>query len=246
VSRARASASAGKVMPRASGADSLCESEEPGAPRFFGFPSRNVNLTLEAQDCGLSIVNKDTQLNEEADATLRAAAADSDFADGESAPDPDPIAELTAERDALAAEKTELHDRLLRSQAEFQNFRKRVEKEKIEFFEYASTEAVRALLPILDDFERALKAESGDQEFSRGIELIYQRLFESLKKLGLEPMAAAGQPFDPNIHHAVEMVETDEAADHTVLEEYQRGYNFKGRLLRPAMVKVAVEPKAEA
>jgi len=188
-------------------------------------------------------VNEDTQLNEEADATLHAAAADSDFADA----DPDPVAVLTAERDALAAEKTELHDRLLRSQAEFQNFRKRVEKEKIEFFEYASTEAVRALLPVLDDFERALKIESADQEFSRGIELIYQRLFESLKKLGLEPMAAAGQPFDPNIHHAVEMVETDEAADHTVLDEYQRGYNFKGRLLRPAMVKVAVEPKqAEA
>jgi molecular chaperone GrpE len=154
---------------------------------------------------------------------------------------PDPIAALTAERDQLASEKTELQDRFLRAQAEFQNSRKRAEKERIEFAEYASTEAVRALLPILDDFERAIKSESSDKEYSKGMEMIYQRFYDSLKKLGLEPIISAGQPFDPHVHHAVEMVETDEAPDHTVLDEYQRGYNFKNRLLRPAMVKVAVE-----
>jgi molecular chaperone GrpE len=154
---------------------------------------------------------------------------------------PDPIAELTAERDQLAAEKAELQDRFLRAQAEFQNSRKRAEKERVEFAEYASTEAVRALLPILDDFERAIKSESSDKEYSKGMEMIYQRFYDSLKKLGLEPIVSTGQPFDPHIHHAVEMVETDEAPDHTVLDEYQRGYNFKNRLLRPAMVKVAVE-----
>ena len=74
------------------------------------------------------------------------------------------------------------------------------------------------------------------------MELIYQRLFESLKKLGLEPVASAGLVFDPHVHHAVEMVETEDMADNTVIDEYQRGYNFKGRLLRPAMVRVAVEP----
>jgi molecular chaperone GrpE len=191
------------------------------------------------------VVKDDTPLTGESGAALEASAGDSsDFSDPNG--QPDPLTALTAERDSLAAEKAELHDRLLRAQAEFQNFRKRADKERLEFSEYASTEAIRTLLPILDDFERALKVESADQEFSRGIALIYQRLFESLKKLGLEPMAAAGQPFDPNVHHAVEMVETDEAADHTVLDEYQRGYNFKGRLLRPAMVKVAVEPKQES
>ena len=190
------------------------------------------------------IVNEDTPLDGESGVTLEASAADSpDFSD--SGPDSDPFAALTAERDSLAAEKADLRDRLLRAQAEFQNFRKRSDKDRLEFSEYASQEAVRALLPVLDDFERALKVESAGQEFSRGIGLIYQRLFESLKKLGLEPLASTGQPFDPNVHHAVEMVETDEAADHTVLEEYQRGYNFKGRLLRPAMVKVAVEPKED-
>jgi molecular chaperone GrpE len=158
---------------------------------------------------------------------------------------PDPLAALAAERDQLAAEKAELQDRILRSQAEFQNSRKRAEKERLEFAEYASTEAVRALLPVLDDFERAIKVESADAEYARGMELIYQRFYESLKKLGLEPIVSTGQPFDPHIHHAVEMVETEEAADHTVLDEFQRGYNFKGRLLRPAMVKVAVEPASE-
>ncbi len=164
------------------------------------------------------------------------------------APDPaeDPIAALTAERDALAAEKADLNDRLLRAQAEFQNFRKRAERERAEFAEYASTEAVRALLPIIDDFERALKVESADREYTKGMELIYQRLVESLKKLGLEPIVSAGQPFDPNLHHAVDKKETDEVPEETVLEEYQRGYNFKGRLLRPAMVKVAIAATSKA
>ena len=152
------------------------------------------------------------------------------------------LAAITAERDQLATEKTELHDRLLRSQAEFQNLKKRTERERVELFEYASMEAVRVLLPVLDDFERAMKTESTDREYSSGIELIYNRFFETLKKLGLEPMESKGQPFNPQIHHAVDMVETTAAPDHTVLDEFQRGYNFKGRLLRPAMVKVAVEP----
>jgi len=155
----------------------------------------------------------------------------------EDAPEtPDPIAILTAE-------KADLQDRLLRQQAEFQNFRRRADKERLEMSEYASTEAVRALLPILDDFERALKIDTPDKEYSKGMEMIYGRLFESLKKLGLEPIVTQGQTFDPHLHHAVEMKETDEAPDQTVLDEYQRGYNFKGRLLRAAMVKVAVGAK---
>ena len=152
---------------------------------------------------------------------------------------------ITAERDRLAAENAELQDRFLRAQAEFQNLRKRVDKDRLEFSEYASMEAVRTLLPIVDDFERALETETADKKYAQGLELIRQRLFDALKKLGLEPMVVVGQPFDPHVHHAVEMVETEDAPDHTVLAEFQRGYNFKGRLLRPAMVKVAVEPKRD-
>jgi molecular chaperone GrpE len=153
------------------------------------------------------------------------------------------LAEVIAERDRLIEEKNDLQDRLLRRQAEFDNFRRRAERDRADVVEFAHTESVRAILPILDDFERALKVECTGKEYARGMELIYQRLSEALKKLGLEPINAKGQKFDPHIHHAVDMVETEEVEDHTVLDEYERGYNFRGRLLRPAMVKVAVAKK---
>jgi molecular chaperone GrpE len=144
------------------------------------------------------------------------------------------------DRDRLAKEKSELQELLQRRQAEFENFRRRVERERSELFEYAATDTVKALLPILDDFERALKVETADKEYARGMELIYNRLFESLRKLGLEPLSTEGTLFNPHEHHAVDMVDTKEHPDQTILEEYQRGYKFKGRLLRPAMLKVAV------
>ena len=102
---------------------------------------------------------------------------------------------ITAERDRLAAENAELQDRFLRAQAEFQNFRKRVDKDAPEFNEYASMEACRTLLPIVDDFERALETETADKKYAHGLELIRQRLFDALKKLGLEPMVVVGEPF---------------------------------------------------
>ena len=155
------------------------------------------------------------------------------------------LAAVMAARDQLASEKAELQDRYLRSQAEFQNLRKRMERERVELFEYASMEAVRALLPVLDDFERSLLAGSSDAKYEKGVKLIHQRFYETLKKLGLEPIDSMGQPFDPQIHHAVESEETTDQPDHTVIGEFQRGYNFKGRLLRPAMVKVAVQPASK-
>lgn len=154
----------------------------------------------------------------------------------------DPAAALTAERDQLAQEKAELQDRLLRLQAEFENFRRRIERERMEFVEYAGSEVVRSLLSILDDFERALKAaDPAESEFVKGVELIYNRLVETLKKQGLEVIQAENASFDPHVHQAVQRVETDEVQDGTILEVFQKGYNFKGRQLRPAMVKVAVK-----
>jgi len=152
------------------------------------------------------------------------------------------IAALTAERDQLAADKADLKDRLLRALADFDNFRRRAERDRSEYVQFAAMEMVRDLIPILDDFRRAVKVETADKEYAKGIELIDQRLFETLKKAGLEPIEAAGKPFDPNLHQAVDRVQSDEFPDQTVLEEYQSGYNFKGKLLRPAMVKVAVKP----
>jgi molecular chaperone GrpE len=152
------------------------------------------------------------------------------------------LATLAGERDQLARERADLYDQLLRRTADFDNFRRRSQRERTEYAEYSGMETVGQILPVLDDFERALKAEASDKEYSKGIEIIYNRLFETLKKLGLEPLAATGAKFDPHVHHAVEMVPTTQAEDQTVLEELQRGYNFKGRLLRPAMVRVASRP----
>lgn len=140
----------------------------------------------------------------------------------------------------LKTERDELRDLLLRRQAEFDNFRKRIERDRSEQAQYASMDVVRELVSVLDDFERALKTECASPEYSRGVELIFNRMLDALKKVGLEPMDSVGQPFDPHQHQAVERVDTKEAEDNTVLGEFQRGYNFKGRLLRPAMVRVAV------
>ena len=152
------------------------------------------------------------------------------------------LAFLTAERDQLAGEKADLQDRLLRARAEFDNARRRAERERSEYIQFAAMDLVKDLLPILDDFERAVKVETADRSYAKGVELIYQRMAETLKKMGLEPIETEGSKFDPNLHQAVERVQTEEAEDQTVLGEFQRGYNFKGKLLRPAMVRVAVKP----
>jgi molecular chaperone GrpE len=142
----------------------------------------------------------------------------------------------------LKQQNAELQDRLLRMQAEFDNFRKRTERERMEFAEYAGEMTVRSLLPILDDFERALRAAEGtDTELTRGIELIYSRFLDTLRKQGLEPIPAEGAQFDPHEHEAIGRVESAEHDDNTIVQEFQRGYRFKGRLLRPSMVQVAVK-----
>jgi molecular chaperone GrpE len=155
-------------------------------------------------------------------------------------PERDPLAAVTTERDQLAAEKADLQDRLLRSRAEFDNARRRAERERSDYLQFAAMDLVRDILPILDDFERALKVETADRNYAKGVELIHQRMSDSLKKLGLEPIDTEGRTFDPNVHQAVERVPTEEAEDQAILGEFQRGYNFKGKLLRPAMVRVAV------
>ena len=149
--------------------------------------------------------------------------------------------QLLAERDRLLAENGDLHDRLLRTRAEFENARRRSERQRSEYLQFAAMDLVKDLLPVVDDLERALKVETADRNYARGVELIYQRMYEMLKRMGLEPIETAGCQFDPNLHQAVERVPTEEAEDQTVLSEFQRGYNFRGKLLRPAMVKVAVK-----
>jgi molecular chaperone GrpE len=149
---------------------------------------------------------------------------------------------LDSEIEKLRAERDTLLDRLARSQAEFENARKRAAVEQQRFRDYALADAMRSLLPSLDSFERALKTWEEKAEFRNGVELIYKQLQDALQKLGLQAITAQGERFDPHLHEAVEMVETTGAQDHTITEELQRGYKLKDRLLRPAMVKVARNP----
>jgi molecular chaperone GrpE len=149
-------------------------------------------------------------------------------------------ASIDSESQRLKAERDSLIDRMARMQADFDNARKRAAREQQDFKDYAAADAIRALLPVLDSFERALQAGANEKsELRGGVELIYRQLQDALGKLGVQPVPATGQRFDPRFHEAIEMVDTDEAPDHQVLEELQPGYKLKDRLLRPAMVKVA-------
>ena len=145
-----------------------------------------------------------------------------------------------SEVDKLRAERDALVDRLARLQAEFDNARKRAIREQQEFREFAAADVIKNILPVLDSFERALKAPAGEaNDLRSGLELIYRQFQDTLQKLGVQPIDSVGKPFDPRVHEAIEMVDTTEVPDHQVLDEFQRGYNYKARLLRPAMVRVA-------
>ena len=146
------------------------------------------------------------------------------------------------ELETLKAERDSLLDRLARAQAEFENARRRASKEQQDFRDYAAADSIRPLLPVLDSFERALLVKSEPADFRSGVELIYKQLQDALAKVGVKAIPAKGEPFDPHVHEAIEMVETTDAADHEVIEELQRGYKIKDRLLRPAMVKVEKNP----
>ena len=153
--------------------------------------------------------------------------------------------EAPAKIEKLKEEMASLYDRLLRKQAELDNFRKRTQRERGEFRQIANEGLIRELLPVLDGFERALKqrAPAVPETFYQGMELIHRQLLEVLGRGGLEPMETSGQLFDPHYHQAVETVEDSDRRDQEIVEELQRGYSFNRRLLRPAIVRVAVNPK---
>jgi molecular chaperone GrpE len=150
---------------------------------------------------------------------------------------------LEAELQKLREERDMLVDRLARAQAEFENARRRAQREQQEYRDYALADAIKTLLPILDSFDRALASPANTPDFRAGMELIDRQLHDVLAKLGVVEIEAERQAFDPNLHQAIEMVETREFPDDHVMEELQRGYKLKGRLLRPAMVKVARNPR---
>ncbi|HEY6264524.1 MAG TPA: nucleotide exchange factor GrpE [Candidatus Acidoferrum sp.] len=153
-------------------------------------------------------------------------------------------AKADAEMAKLASDLEELRQTLLRRQADFDNYRKRVEKERSEDSKRATARVIEGLIPIIDGFENALAAhrEAEYENYRKGFELIYKQLLDNVTRLGAERIDPAGKPFDPHLHQAVDRAETTEHADGTILQVFQPGYVFHGRVLRPAMVRVAVHP----
>ena len=147
------------------------------------------------------------------------------------------------EYERVKAERDSLLDRLARLQAEFENARKRESRERNEFRDFAVAGAVEQFLPVLDNFQLALKSTGSAEQLRTGVELIVKQMEEALRALNVQPIEAVGAEFDPRVHEAIEMVEKPDVPDHQVFDEVRRGYRIKERMLRPAMVRVASNPQ---
>jgi molecular chaperone GrpE len=154
---------------------------------------------------------------------------------------PEPAAAAADELERVQQERDRYYDRLLRQAAEFENYRKRVERERREQAEYAAADVLRSLLPLVDGMERALAAPAPAEAepYRKGVEIIHRQMLDVLRKHGVTSIEAVGRPFDPHLHEAVLHEESPGHAEGEVLEELQRGYRLGDRLLRPAMVRVA-------
>jgi len=188
----------------------------------------------EAKEVNVDI-NKDVK--KEVDSSEFEPSAEAKAIEAESAKGDAEMAKLTADLEAL-------RQSMLRSQADFANYRKRIEKERSEDSKRATARVIEGLIPILDGFEHALAAhrEAEYENYRKGFELIYKQLLENITKLGVERINPIGKPFDPHLHQAMDRTETTEHADGLILETFQPGYVFHGRVLRPALVRVAVHP----
>ncbi len=136
----------------------------------------------------------------------------------------------------------ELQERLVRQMAEFDNFRKRTEKEKSSMYEIGARDIIEKILPVLDNFERGLSAvpeEEKGSSFAEGIEMIYKQLWKMLEDAGVEAIEAEGQPFDPNLHNAVMHIDDDSFGENVISQELQKGYKYRGTVVRHSMVQVA-------
>jgi molecular chaperone GrpE len=219
---------------------------------------RNIPISFDATE-DVEANADEAKAEEEADSRPDEAAAEViDSEDGATAeetgevsePDaqePSPFSKLRSQVDVLMSERASLYDKLLRRQAEFENYRKRVERERAELYQHGREDVLLQFLPVVDNFERALSSleeSEGDAEaLRRGVELIHKQFSDALVKLGLETVEAVGHTFDPHVHEAVTTEATDKHKENTVIEEFQRGYKIGDRLLRPAKVKVASTPE---
>jgi molecular chaperone GrpE len=150
------------------------------------------------------------------------------------------------EFDQLKAERDQLVDRIARLQAEFENARKRAERERVEYRDYATGNVVEQFLPVVDNFELALKSTGTADQLRHGVELIVKQMEEVLRQLQVNPIPTVGEEFDPRVHEALGSVEREDMPDQHVAEEIRRGYKIRERMLRPALVRVVHNPKQTA
>ena len=150
-----------------------------------------------------------------------------------------PEEQKPSELEELQKANADLSDKLLRQMAEFDNFRKRTAREKEEIGVVAKSKCIAELLPVLDNFERAMMTECADAEFKKGMEMIFKSMNDALKKLGVEEIEAQGQPFNPDFHYAISTVENEELGSNVVASVLQKGYQLNGKVIRHAMVAVA-------
>ena len=189
---------------------------------------KEIDEAEAAENAGTADADAET-----ADAPEGAESADGAAEAAESAED------LQKKVETLAAALQEKDNRLKRLQADFENFRRRTSKEREEIGNVVTQELLKNLLPIVDNFDRAMATEQQDGEaFKKGVEMIYRQLGETLKNVGLEPIETEGQKFDPNFHQAVMRVENPDLDDDTIAQELQKGYIVKGKVIRPSMVQV--------
>lgn len=202
----------------------------------------NINHNAEEETNMNDNVQEDLQQTPESEARQEEVVEESQGAAEEVTAEAGSDAGASAELEKLRAENEEYQQRLLRTQADFDNFRRRTVKEKEELGKYASAKLITELLPVIDNFERALgtAGESADaSSYAKGVEMIFRQLEGILKAEGLTPMDAEGQPFNPEFHQAIMQVESDEHEEGIVVEVVQKGYLLKDKVLRPAMVKVS-------
>ncbi len=183
-----------------------------------------------------------TELDANAQYTAQAAVEQAQAEGGEGLAMPEQTVSVD-EYEKLKAERDQLVDRVARLQAEFENARKRAEREKAEFREYAIGTVVEQFLPVVDNFELALKSTGSAEQLRSGVELIVKQMEEVLRQLQVTSVATIGEAFDPRHHEAIGSVEREDLPDQHVAEEIRRGYRLRERLLRPAMVRVASNPK---
>lgn len=183
---------------------------------------------------------KEAEKKAEAEAPGEAAAEAAEEKKVEAAPAAEE--EKAPANDKAQAKIDELNDKVMRQMAEFENYRKRTEKEKQAMFEVGAKSVIEKLLPVVDNFERGLASLSEEEAkgaFAKGVEMVYKQLMEELSKLEVKPIEAVGKEFDPNLHNAVMHVEDEEAGENTVVEEFQKGYTYREAVIRHSMVKVA-------